>query len=419
MRKTDMEPLMRLTSANVMSAGEGQNDGSSADLPALNSLLKTVPTQHRPRSILVTHILETAVPYVEAVNGVFPVAGIVAVPYSVSLSAVETLRAKGFMVSVPASIPETFQIAETQILKALADSQHPLIVQDGGGYVADAAQRLSKYPHFAGIVENTNNGFWRYEQTGPHRVPILSRAQSSLKFAEDTIIGDAVVYSIERILREEFAAIAQGLRCAVIGFGKIGRSTAVALRGREAVVSIYDINPIKNMSAKVEGFFPIPLKELLPQSDLIVGCTGQTSIRGIDMEHIKDGAILVSASSKDTEFALQDFAKACEVWKMSDIIWRFTQPNGSRFYVLAQGTPINFRDASILGTILDMIYCELFVCMREVASGRAPIGLTVTAPSVENEVGQAWLLAHSEEFRRNADDKVWSYPESLSLGLPR
>lgn len=390
-----------------------------AELPALTGLLGTVPSSDRHRSVLITHVLDTAVAYIEAVHTVFPVARVVAIPYSASPTAVQALRAKGFNVVVPSSVPDTFVQSEAVVIEALRESTTPLIVQEVGGYLARASTRLAAFPHFLGVVEDTNNGHWLYESTGPHPIPVLSMAQSPLKAVEDSIIGDAALFSIERILREEFASICQGLRSAVIGFGKIGRSTAVALKGREAVVSIYDINPSKDMNAKVEGFFPKPLHDLLPESELIVGCTGQTSIRLVDMPFIKDGAILVSASSKAVEFALSDFEQVCGVEKYSDVVWCFTQPSGKRFYVLMQGTPVNFRDGSILGTILDMIYCELFLCMREVAAKRAPLGLTKSPPSIQNEVGKAWLKSHSEDFSHALDDKIWDYPESLKLGLPK
>lgn len=390
-----------------------------AELPALTSLLSTIQPATKPRSVLITHVLDTAVSYVETVNSVFPVARVIAIPYSASQTAVETLRMKGFTVIVPKSIPDTFVESETQVTEALLESDHPLLVQEVGGYLAKASARLATFKHFLGIVEDTNNGHWLYERTGPHPIPVLSMAQSPLKAVEDSIIGDAVLFSIERILREEFAAICQGLRSAVIGFGKIGRSSAVALKGREAVVSIYDINPAKDMSAKVEGFFPMPLHELLPESDLVLGCTGQTSIRLVDMPFLKDGAILASASSKDVEFALDDFKRECVVEQFSDLVWRFTQPNGKKFYVLLNGTPINFRDGSILGTILDMIYCELFVCMREVATKKAPIGLSKSPPPIQDEVAKAWLKHHSDDFIKAIDDKVWAYPDSLKLGLPK
>lgn len=390
-----------------------------AELPALTKLLSTVPLENRPRSILITHVLDTAIAYVEAINTVFPIVRIIAIPYSASPSAVQMLKEKGFTVVVPTSIPDTFVEAERQVTEALKESREPLLVQEVGGYLAHASVRLSSFQHFLGVIEDTNNGHWLYESTGPHPMPVLSMAQSPLKAVEDSIIGDAVLFSIERVLREEFAAICQGLRCTVIGFGKIGRSSAVALKGREAVVSIYDINSAKDMSARVEGFFPMPLHDLLPDSDLVVGCTGQTSIRLVDMPFIKDGAVLASASSKAVEFAISDFEKECELEKFSDLVWRFKQPNGKRFYVLLKGTPINFRDGSILGTILDMIYCELFVCMREVAAKRAPIGLSKSPPPIQDEVAKAWLRAHSEDFPLSPDDKVWDYPESLKLGIPR
>jgi S-adenosylhomocysteine hydrolase len=390
-----------------------------AELPALTALLSTAQPSNRARCVLITHILDTAVAYIEAVHTIFPVVRVIAIPYSASPNAIEALRSKGFNVVVPASIPDMFLESESQVVSALEESSVPLLVQEVGGYLSKASDRLSKFPHFLGVVEDTNNGHWLYERSGPHPIPVLSMAQSPLKAVEDSIIGDAVLFSIERILREEFAAICQGLRCAVIGFGKIGRSSAVALKGREAVVSIYDINPAKDMSAKVEGFFPKPLHDLLPESDLVVGCTGQTSIRLVDMPFIKDGAILASASSKAVEFAVADFEHECQVEKFSDVIWRFTQPGGKRFYLLLQGTPVNFRDGSILGTILDMIYCELLLCMREVAAKRAPIGLSKSPPALQDEVAKMWMRYHADDFSKAFDDKCWDYPDSLKLGLPK
>jgi adenosylhomocysteinase len=407
---------MKLSFSRSLAGGGVPRIG--ADLPALETLISQVGPGAHPRCVLITHVLDTAVAYVEAVNRVFPVARVIAIPYSASPSAVGRLREAGFNVVVPTSVPDTFTASERETLAALGESQTPLLVQEVGGYLAHASQKLAAHPHFFGVVEDTNNGHWLYERTKPHPIPVLSMAQSPLKAVEDSIIGDAVLFSIERILREEFAAICQGLRALVVGFGKIGRSTAVALKGREAVVSVYDINPAKDMSAKVEGFFPRPLHSALAESDLVVGCTGQTSIRLFDMEHIKDGAILASASSKEIEFALADFAKTCTVDRFSDVIWRFRQPSGKHFFVLTKGTPVNFRDGSILGSILDMIYCELFACMVEVATRRAPMDLSHSPPPIQDKVAKAWLAAHAPDFKREGDDKVWEYPKSLALGLP-
>ncbi|MEQ1515905.1 MAG: NAD(P)-dependent oxidoreductase [Usitatibacteraceae bacterium] len=395
----------------------GLKDGT--DLPALQELAKTVTDPGRVRSVLITHVLRTAVAYADIINAVYPVSAIIAISYSADPEAVRRLREKGYNVIVPATVSEMFPACEQAVVEALEASDQPLLVQEVGGYLAKYSERLGKYAHFLGVVEDTNNGHWAYERTKPHSKPVLSMARSPLKDVEDTIIGDAVLFSIERVVRENFGSVLQGSRSAVIGFGKIGTSTAVALRGRESVVSIYDINPAKNMRARVEGFFPAPLKSVLAEADLVVGCTGQTSVRLVDMEHIKDGCVLASASSKDYEFDLKGFASVCQVDKIDSVTARYRQPNGKSFYILLDGTPINFRDGSILGTILDMIYCELLVCMRYVAEGKAPVDLSNSPPAVQNEVAKAWLRAHSEDFAEATDDKVWTYPESLQLGMPK
>lgn len=367
-------------------------------------------------SILVTHVLRTAVEYVNLVNEIFPVKTVIAIPYSSEQSAIQELREFGFNVIVPDSVKDTFRKAFTSVTEVLRRSDQPLVVQEVGGYLAGQTKELARYKHFRGIVEDTNNGHWRYEYYAPHKLPILSMAQSPLKDIEDTIIGDATVFSIERILREEFAAILQGARCGIVGYGKIGTSCAISLRGRESVVSIYDIDPAKNMRAKVEGFFPMPLHNILDCCELVIGATGQTSIRREDLSYIRDGAILASSSSKNWEFALKDFAEVCQVERVNEVSHRYETKKGKCFYILNEGHPVNFRDGSILGTILDMIYAELFVCMRQVAERKADIDLQHSGPSIQNEVAKVWLQAHSPIFATVNDDKVWTYPDSLSLG---
>lgn len=386
----------------------------SSSLPALEALVNDFAARRRSRSILVTHLLHTAIEYIEQINSTFPVDYVIGIPYSSDEEAIASLRQKGYTVIVPESVDDTFRKAEEITLRALEESSESLVVQEVGGYLSNVTEKLSKYSHFLGIVEDTNNGHWRYENTSPHKVPILSMAQSPLKDVEDTVIGDAVVFSVERVLREEFSAMFQGSRCGVIGFGKIGTSCAIAIKGREAVVSIYDINPSKNMRAKVEGFFPLPLNELLSKSEIIIGATGRTSIRLEDMEFIKDGAILASASSKNIEFALDDFGSKCEIEVINDVVDRYTTPNGKHFFIINKGLPINFRDKSIIGTLLDMIYSELFVCMREIVEGKIQPGLNHSGSHIQNEVAKEWMNARSTVFRNSPSDKIWNYPNSLT-----
>ena len=193
-------------------------------------------------------------------------------------------------------------------------------------------------------------------------------------------------------------------------FGKIGTSTAFSLKGTEAVVSTYDINPAKDILAQVLGFFPRPLKALLEQSQIVVGCTGQTSVRLVDMPHIRDGALLVSASSKQVGFAVADFAEHCEVSKRSELVTKYVQKeNGKTFYILNEGKPVNFRDHSIIGTILDLIYSELFLCMRKIATGRVTPGLSHSPGAIHNEVSSVCFITIRTSFPSMSTTKYGAF----------
>jgi adenosylhomocysteinase len=376
-------------------------------LPVLTSLSRSAPPPPKVRSLLMTHVLETSVPYIKTVHEVYPIDAVMAIPYSSQRSAIEELQRAGILIRTPSSIPEAFRVAEAMILSALRESSTPLVAQEVGGYLANASRPLAEFPHFIGVVEDTNSGHWRYERTAPHPFPVLSIARSPLKDIEDTLIGDAVAFSLERILREDFRTVIQGCHVGVLGYGKIGTSTAIAMRGRESSVSVYDINPVRTIRAKFEGFAIQPLHDLLQQSDIVIGCSGQTSLKTKDLPWIRDRAILVSATSKAHEFDLPSFAEVCGVEEMNEVVTRYLRPDGRPFFVLNKGTPVNFRDHSILGSVLDLIYSELFVAMRTLVAGHGVPGLSVTGDEIHQEVSRVWLNTYVARFAEtHADEGV-------------
>lgn len=394
------------------------NITKSSDLKVLETLVKRCKKpKKRCQSVLITHVMPTAEPYIRLVNEIYPVALVIAIPYSADKETLQSLEASGIRTFLPSNVEEAFLQAGPHVENILKNSSTPLLVQEVGGYLAGYTKKLSNYPHFKGIVEDTNNGHWRYENAGKHTTPVVSMALSPIKDIEDTVIGDSVVYSTERIFREEFHAVIQGVRAGVIGYGKIGTSTSIALKGRESTVVIYDIDPCKCIRARFEGMRISPLTQLLSESELIIGCTGKTSVREEDIQHIRNNAILVSGSAKNEEFDLVAFDKHCSREEVSPVVWRYTQPDGHCFYVLNQGTPVNFRDRSILGYILDMIYSELFLCMGLIANDHVPHGLQHSPAIIHTDVAKTWLEIYESNFSTDDDDKVWKFPESLRRAL--
>lgn len=396
----------------------------SGSLKVLKELTGSTQSPDKTRAIILQHILPTTVEYIELVNLVYPVELVVSIVYSNDPATVAALEAKGFKVLVPESI-DYMRDKLWQDIKAVVDaSPDPVILQEVGGYMAKWTHELGSCANFKGCVEDTKNGLWAYqdaEKQGGLGVPVISMANTALKRVEDSLIGDACVYSLEKVLRTQMASILDGVRCGVVGWGNIGKSCATAFEGRNAVVSVYDINPVVNMLAYGRGFFPMPLKQLLAESDIVMGCSGRRSIRVDDLPDIKQGALLCSASSKDIEFDLKGFATLCEIDDVTPKgqgvcpVHRYTVRNTGRFfYVLKYGTPIDFLDLPLQGAVLDCTFSELFVCMRELAQKKHANGVLELADSLQVDVAKQWLPSYIETFSQPEDqnDKTFHFPDS-------
>lgn len=327
----------------------------------------------KAQSFLITHLLPTSLDYIRQVHKAWPIQGIVAIPYSVDYDVVEDLCQEGISIRVPHSIEEVPTDALEMIEESMTNSRG-IVVQEVGGYLAPYMDRLMKLPNFLGIVEDTAQGHWRYAVRQDCRIPIISIAQNPLKMVEDSLVGDAVVYSLERVMREEFYDVIQGKNCLVVGYGKIGRSCAIALRGREAHVAVFDKNISLNLQAQLEGYGTGSFCTLLSNADIVVGATGHVSILADLAPYIAHGAVLVSASSRDVEFDLAGLAPFL-IDKRSDLIWLYQGPCDNRFVILNRGMPINFRDKSILGRYLYLVYGALYYSMNKLVCGEALPGL--------------------------------------------
>jgi adenosylhomocysteinase len=396
----------------------------SGSLKVLKQLAAETQNPDKTRAIILQHILPTTVEYIELVNSVYPVALVISIVYSNDPAAAAALQAKGFKVLVPPSIDYMKQELWKDIKAVVEASPDPVIYQEVGGYLSHWTHELGACANFKGCVEDTKNGLWAYQEAskaGGLGVPVMSMADTALKRVEDSLIGDACVYSLEKVLRTQMASILDGVRCGVVGWGNIGKSCATAFEGRNAVVSVYDINPVVNMLAYGRGFFPMPLKQLLNESDIVMGCSGRRSIRVADLPDIKQGALLCSASSKDTEFDLKGFTTLCDVddvtppGKGACPVERYTvRDTGKYFYVLKNGTPIDFLDLPLQGAVLDCTFSELFVCMRELVEHQHANGVLELADSLQIDVAKRWLPTYMETFAQADDqtDKTFHFPDS-------
>ncbi|MFR9753729.1 NAD(P)-dependent oxidoreductase [Nocardia sp. 004] len=369
-----------------------------AGLPLLSRYREELgAVRHRMPLILVTHVLPTAVPFIRALARDFDLKAVVAIPYSY----VESARAE--VADVPVVVPEDAAGVERALLDLVLLQDRmglPFVVQEIGGYLAPALVAGHRFENLIGVVEDTRQGHWRYRDIAESLpVPVLSVAESPLKALEHHQIGRAIVYSLERQLRQHFYRSLSGESVAVIGFGDIGSAAARALRGRDAHVVVHDVDPLRQASAWLQGFRVAGMEEAVRTSNLILGCSGYRSLNADILSCAPDGAVFASGSSKQVEIDVSFFFGPDGELSSRDEL-SICHCEGRRYFLLNAGKPINFLDGSAIGSTLDLVYTELYACTVALATRRITTpGLLGLSGDERRALAVMWLDEYAHAHR--------------------
>lgn len=382
-----------LSRAAVLARPGAGHATRAGDLPVLQSALARWPMPPA-RLVLVAHILDTAVPYVRLLDRCTDLVQVVPVPYSVQPEALSLLD--DLPVTVPESIEDVGAVAVSAAERAAREGELPVIVQEVGGYCADAVGGLARHPGIRGVVEDTKQGQWRYERKMPLPLPLFTIADSPLKALEDVQVGRSVAYSVERLLRLRFYRLLSERRVLVLGYGGIGTALAEHLRRSGAQVAVYDPDEVRMSAAVVHGYRTGAREDLLRWAEVIVGVSGHRALTADDLPLLRDGVVLASGSSKQVEFDVeglhQDAEAVVEVDEVTEL-----QVADRTVYLLNEGKPVNFMEQSILGSVLDLVYTELYLCTRELAARPWEPGLHRLAPQMQQELAHLWREEYGQQ----------------------
>jgi adenosylhomocysteinase len=178
----------------------------------------------------------------------------------------------------------------------------------------------------------------------------------------------------------------------VLGFGKVGRGLAHALAKRHYHVMVYDIQPSRRINALSEGFQVPNRKTALQKADIIYGTTGVCSITQKDFITLKNGAVLISCGSKDTEFDLRGLQKQFVKHDVFEHLHRYKRGKKT-LYLAAQGAPINFIDGATIGPVLSLTHAEIILAVKEIIAlyNSGKHGLFETPQKTKDLLAAKWL----------------------------
>lgn len=187
-----------------------------------------------------------------------------------------------------------------------------LLLDDGGKLLRALHDFFPQYAHLCVGVEQTDRGIQVIEQMRAEGVqldlPVVDMARSAVKKTfEAPMIGEAIVTNSLAALE----AASPGFRperetATIIGFGAIGRATAQALLRRGYAVGVVEPDPHARAEAERLGCSVGERSEVLGQGQLLISCTGRTTMSPEEFSLLPNRCVLVNGASGNHELGLHD-----------------------------------------------------------------------------------------------------------------
>lgn len=224
-----------------------------------------------------------------------------------------------------------------------------IIIDDGGDLVG---LTHTKRPDLAeevwGGCEETTTGVIRLkamEREGILKFPMVAVNDADCKHLFDNRYGTG--QSVwDSIMRNTNLIIASKV-VVVVGYGWCSRGIAMRAASLGARVIVTEINPVKAIEAKMDGFDVMTMKQAAPLGDIFVSATG--CCKTITVEHMltmKDRAILTNAGHFDCEVDMAELEKrAVETKEARQNIIGYKLENGKWVNVIGAGRLVNIAAA--------------------------------------------------------------------------
>ncbi|OGW76528.1 MAG: adenosylhomocysteinase [Omnitrophica bacterium RIFCSPHIGHO2_02_FULL_49_9] len=248
-------------------------------------------------------------------------------------------------------------------INSVLDRKPHITMDDGADLVSEIhGRRKDLAQGVIGSTEETTTGVIRLRslaEQGLLLFPVLAVNDSKTKHFFDNRYGTGQS-TLDGIIRATNVLLS-GSVFVVCGYGWCGRGLAQKARGLGAHVIVTEIDPLKALEAKMDGFEVMPLHDAAGLGDVFVTVTGNTSV--IRREHfarMKDGAIVANSGHFNVEIdlpALKHMSK--QVRTIRDVISEYRLRNGRSVHVLAGGRLVNLSCAEgHPASVMDMSFAN-------------------------------------------------------------
>ncbi|MEA3357522.1 MAG: adenosylhomocysteinase, partial [Patescibacteria group bacterium] len=233
-------------------------------------------------------------------------------------------------------------------LNSVLDTK-PQVTQDDGCDLVSTLhkERQDQLSEIIGGTEETTTGVIRLKamaKDGELKFPVLAVNDSMTKHFFDNRYGTGQS-TIDGIIRATNRLLA-GSTFIMAGYGWCGRGIAMRAKGLGANVIVTEVNPVRALEAKMDGFNVMPMKKAARLADFICTSTGDMNVIDVDdFKVMKDNCILCNSGHFDVEINLKGLKKmATSTKEVKPFVTEYIV-NQKRIYVLADGRLVNLAAA--------------------------------------------------------------------------
>jgi adenosylhomocysteinase len=328
-----------------LAVGQQKVEWARSHMPVLEGIRRRFESEHPFQGLTISAVLhveaKTAVLALTLAAGGADVRLAAGNPLSTDDDAVAALREAG----IATWAVKGESVAEyREGIRALLDADPDVIIDDGADLVVLVHTTRKERGKIRGSTEETTTGVTRLralEASGKLLWPAIDVNDADMKHLFDNRYGTGQS-TLEGILVATNLLIA-GKVAVVAGYGWCGKGVAARLRGLGAEVVVTEVDPVRAIEARLDGFRVMPMLDAAREADLIVTVTGNTGI--VRAEHfrvLKDGCLLANAGHFDVEISrtdLEGLAVAHRSVRPRVEEYRFA--DGRRAYLLGEGRLIN------------------------------------------------------------------------------
>lgn len=280
------------------------------------------------------------------------------------------------------------------------DHEPDILIDDGADMIFLVhRERRELLDGIIGACEETTTGIHRLRAMADDdalEFPVMAVNDAYTKYLFDNRYGTGQS-TFDSIMGTTNMLIA-GKTVVVCGYGWCGRGIALRAQGLGANVIVTEVNPIRALEARMDGFRVMRVSEAVKHADILVTATGNTDVvAGDDFMNMKDGCVMANAGHFNVEINREDLERLSEEKRLvKEDIEVFIMPDGRKLYLLAEGRLVNLASERGQGhpaEIMDMSFAMQALSARHLLTEKPEPGVYRAPDEIDMRVAEMKLEA--------------------------